>query len=101
MSDLQKLEILLSKVTKISQTFNEKKKQDELRIIIQRYNYYKKHIDQPIRNQHYINCVWSNDQQCNQLTSIDLCSCYYIERFPRQLCLNIVDKFGLEYMLYF
>lgn len=100
MNDLQKLEILISKVTKNCQTFNEKK-QDDLRIIMQRYNYYGKQILQPLRNQHYINCVWSNDQQCNQLTSKDFCSCYYIERFPRQLCLDIVDKFGLEYMLNF
>lgn len=81
-----------------SYKFNDEKQYD-LKIIVQRYNYYKNQIIQPIRNQHYINCTWSNDDQCRQVTSNDFCECFYIERFPRQLCFEIVDKFGMEYML--
>lgn len=100
MSDLKNLEILKTKLTKLTPELNEEKCQD-VQTVIQRFNYYRNEIILPLRNQHFISCVWSNEEFTDQLTSTDFCSCYYIERFPRKMCIDIVDKFGLEYMLHF
>lgn len=97
MSHLNNLNILLNNLTMYSSKYDSEK-QFDLEIIKQRYNFYKSQLIQPMRNQHYINCIWSNDQ-CYQVTSKDFCSCYYIKRFPKQLCCEIVDKFGFEYMM--
>lgn len=83
----------------LAQTFNETN-QEDLEIIIQRYNFYKKKILQPLNNGHYLNCICSYNDQCYS-KSKDFCSCYYIDRFPKDLCDEIVEKFGLEYMLNF
>lgn len=100
MSDIKSVDVLLNKCKKLTEVTNQKK--DELDVLIQRYEYYIKKIKLPLRNQHYINCVWSNDDQyekCEQM-STNFCSCYYMKNFPKRLCMDIVETFGLEYMLH-
>lgn len=83
---------------KHSKIFSEERGRD-IEIIRERYNFYKKQIDQPWKNQHFTNCTWSGDNSHNQETSNDFCGCYYMQRFPSQLCSEIVDIYGFEYML--
>lgn len=98
MNDLRNLEVLLLKFKKFTETMN--RKESEYEIFLDRYLHYKQ-IMQPIRNQHYISCIWSNDELCEQVKPTDFCSCYYIEKFPRKLCVDIVEAIGLDYMLHF
>lgn len=97
MNHLKNLETLLNNLTIHSNKFNNEM-QTDLNIIKQRYNFYKSKFLQTFRNQHYVNCIWYNDQQFMYVMPKDYCSCHYIERFPQQLCNEIVERFGLEYM---
>lgn len=99
MSDLKTLEVLLQKFKIFVEKTN--KKQNELEIILQRFNFYKKQFYQPMRNGHYINCIWSNDVRFNHVTHMDFCSCYHIQKFPRVMCSDIVETIGLGYILNF
>lgn len=97
MSDIKNLKILLHKLMKLSHLTEQDR--EKLYILIQRFDYYKKSIMQPLRNQHYINCVWTSD--ISQQVSRDFCSCYYIDLFPKKMCEEIVEMFGMDYMLHF
>lgn len=92
------LQTLLANLMKHSKIFSEEKQYD-IEIIKQRYDFYKNQIELPLKNQHYTNCIWSEDQLHQHVSMNDFCSCYYIQRFPKQLCNEIIDKFGLEYMM--
>lgn len=88
------LEYLLRRATKLIETLNEEKRND-LEVIKQRYDYYIKRALQPLRNNHYANCIRPNYDQYNS-TSKDFCECHYLERLPKELCFEIVEKFGLS-----
>lgn len=99
MNDLIDLEILLKKFELLTKTIHSK--EDEFNIFLQRYHYYKKHFSQSMINGHYKDCILLNQKSYNLIKSIDFCNCFYIQMFPRKLCLEISESIGLEYMLNF
>lgn len=54
-----------------------------------------------MRNNHFINCVWSNDILGKTQSDYDFYCCFYGERFIKNLCSEIVDLIGLEYIINF
>jgi len=99
MNKIQNLEVLIQKFKLFSKTL--KKKENELDVILQRYNYFQKHYKLPLRNNHFNNCVWCNDITCEKLTDSDFCSCFYGIRFINNLCFEIIDLIALEYIVNF
>lgn len=96
---MHNLECLLQKF----QIFTEKlhKYQHEFDIITQRYQYFKKHYELPLNNDHFTNCIWSNDISCKETTKTDFCSCYYAQKTIKNLCFEIIELIGLEYIINF
>lgn len=90
MNDIQKLDVLLLKYKVFIEVLQ--KNRNDYEIVLQRYNYYKRQFLQPMRNKHYVNC---------ETPSSDVCSCYYGDRFIKNLCLEIVDTIGFDYILNF
>lgn len=93
------LEILLKKFKLFVETIN--KKHDEFEVILQRYNYFKLKIQITQSNDHYIDCTFPYKEAVSEISSKDFCSCYYIEQFYENLCQEIVNLIGLEYIINF
>lgn len=99
MYDIHNLECLLQKFKLFTENLH--KYQYEYDIITQRYQYFKKMYEFPLKNNHFTNCIWSNDISCKVITNTDLCSCYYAYKFLKNLCFEIIELIGFEYILNF
>lgn len=99
MNDIEKLKILIQKFKLFTETMH--KYQDEFKIITQRYQYFKRQNMLPIKNSHYSNCVWSNDDSCKDVKSTDFCNCYYAQKCLKNLCFEIIELIGIEYIINF
>lgn len=96
-TDVQKLECLLHKFNVFTKVMY--KYQNEYDVISQRYKYFKKQYILPIKNNHYRNCPFSIS--CYEIKSNDFCSCYYGQIFIKNLCCEILELIGYEYMINF
>lgn len=98
MNNLEILDVLIQKFKLFTELRN--KYHHEFLITIHNViNIFKSSIIMlPMKNNHYTDCVWSNDISC---TPIDFCSCFYAEKFIKNLCFEIIELIGMEYMINF
>lgn len=75
------------------------KYQDEFDMISQRYELFKKQYSLPIKT--IIIQIVIGVMPRKQITSTDFCGCYYAQIFIKNICFEIRELIGIEYIINF